>query len=249
MSLNDTIKYNETIKRLQNTYKKFQTKEDLWYGKVVSVVIPVPYINDEGILAYQDQTMYNIVSYNGGYLMHDCFYKYKINESRQCIVAYLKKPDDVARTIKEEKASTVLGKLNKGYKYSYGALNEYGTMIIQPLFDGIEFGGDNTFICEYKGKYGYLDSFGRQLTPIKYNFAYKFNDGVARVKTWRNQTGYIDIESPINNIFDETQYIKFGNFVGTDFENGSFVIYQLGTKVRYDRKGNYLEAGPTKIYR
>ena len=249
MSLNDVVKYKETIKRLQNTYKNFQIKEDLWYGQIVSVDMPITYINEDGILDFHEQTMYNIVSYNGGYIMHEWFYKYKVNENKQCIVAYLKKPDDVARTVKEEKASTVMGKVNESYKYSYGALDKYGNMVIQPLFDGMEFGGDETFICEYKGKYGYLDSYGRQLTPIKYSRAYKFNEGVARVKTWRNQTGYIDIKIPINDIFDETQYIKFGSFTGTDFEDDSFVIYHLGTKVRYDRKGNCLEAGPTKIYR
>lgn len=77
----------------------------------------------------------------------------------------------------------------------YGLIDKAGKMVIAPTFDEIFEFDKSTELAPYrhKGKVGFLNAKGQEITPAAYNAEYKFKNGFCLVAEKTNRTFYIDL--------------------------------------------------------
>lgn len=77
---------------------------------------------------------------------------------------------------------------DKDGKFKWGYIDKSGKEVITPAYEDVLYGGfENNFseglaMVKSKGKFGYINKSGKVVIPIKYDSAYRFNEGVAIVE-------------------------------------------------------------------
>lgn len=101
-----------------------------------------------------------------------------------------------------------------------------------------------------KELWGYKDENGKEIIPAKYNYAWSFNDGLARVRNKKMKYGFIDKtgKEVIPVKYDETKDFSEG-LAAVNFKNKCGFIDRTGKVViplKYDEVG-YFSEGLAKV--
>ncbi len=73
----------------------------------------------------------------------------------------------------------------------FGVMNEDESLVIDYVYDNIEFDSENTLKVRKNEKFGWIDFSGKTIIPIEYDFVWKFSEGLACVKIGE-KWGFID---------------------------------------------------------
>ncbi len=101
-----------------------------------------------------------------------------------------------------------------------------------------------------KELWGYKDENGKEIIPAKYNYAWSFNDGIARVRNKKMKYGFIDKtgKEVIPVKYDETKDFSEG-LAAVNFKNKCGFIDRTGKVIiplKYDEVG-YFSEGLAKV--
>lgn len=78
----------------------------------------------------------------------------------------------------------------------YGVINQYGEVVVEPVYDQISSYREGLARVKVNGKYGFMNSAGELVIPADYSYAGDFSEGLADVKIG-NGYGYIDKEGKL----------------------------------------------------
>lgn len=73
----------------------------------------------------------------------------------------------------------------------YGIVNQYGEVIVEPIYEYMEGFSEGYAAVYLDGKYGYIDEKGNLLTEIEYDYVEAFSEGLAVVRA-NGLYGFID---------------------------------------------------------
>jgi hypothetical protein len=216
----------------------YETIDIIGENRLVSATITYNTIGDFGMLNPQTKTVYNLVDIHNKILIPNWFDIYQVLPNNALIIGYERAKEEF-QGLKKFSSYRIVQHIEKKYQYRYGAINPKGELILEPIVDFLEDGNEDTLIATYQERRGYFSSLdGTQITPIYFHEAYKYHDGLARVK-FINKYGYID-KRIMRNPSNRLQYQIPADFVdATDFSNqeatvsnghDSFLIDPLGNR-------------------
>ena len=82
----------------------------------------------------------------------------------------------------------------------YGCINEYGRVVVEPVFEGVRGFVDGYAAVRKDGKWGYIDSSGNLVIECEFDWVYDFSEGFAvfRVGDQKGgKRGYIDTNGDV----------------------------------------------------
>lgn len=133
-------------------------------------------------------------------------------------------------------------------------INNVGSIVLEPKvdIDALHYPSHGFCQVEKNGKYGYIDTDGELIIPIKYEKAFPFSDnGLAFVVCEDGLGGYINEhdEFEIEPIYETGSIFKFG-FAAVS-RNGEYIyIYKNGNKAinnTFKYAGGFSECGLAKV--
>ena len=188
-------------------------------NRIVSAEVSYNTIGEFGILRTQTKSAFNVIDKNDNLLLNEWFDTCQILDNGTIIIGYTRSKEE-QKALRKYTGYTLVNEVLEKYKYRYGAINSEGILIVEPLWDFLEDGKENTLLATYHQKKGFFSSIdGTQITPICFVDAHKYKEGLACVR-FTDYYGYID-KRIMRNPSNRSQYQIPADFVkATDFNNG-----------------------------
>lgn len=115
----------------------------------------------------------------------------------------------------------------------YGFQNEFGKIVIQPIYDAVGVFNEGLVTVTINGKDGFINHEGKLVIPAIYDFAHFFSEGRAAVAK-NGKYGFID---PKGNVVIDLIYDNVGDFFDP---NGFASVKKNGKEGLIDRFGNII---------
>jgi len=185
---------------------------------LVSKNIKKKIIDKNGNINYVTKKVFNIVS-NGSLSSKRWFNGYLLNEDGTCIYEI---------EINEDK--------NK-----YGAINRFGENTVEPIYDGLAFGTEDTLVAVNGENIGFVDVLtGKQITPIIFKQLSHFKEGLAEVE-WNGLKGYVKRDEHMTNPNNPWEYQIAPKFTQAgDFESGVAEVEYEGNMYYINKDGVFI---------
>lgn len=215
----------------------YKTIDIIGENRLVAADVTYNTIGDFGMLNPQTKTVYNLVDINNKVLIPNWFDIYKVLPNNAIIIGYERAKEEF-QALKKFHSYSIVQNIEKKYQYRYGAINPKGELVVEPIVDYLEDGNEDTLIATYQERRGYFSSLdGTQITPIYFREAYKYFDGLARVK-YTDKYGYID-KRIMRNPSNRLQYQIPADFVeATDFKDYEATVSNGHDTYTVDPLGN-----------
>lgn len=202
------------------------------YGYIVKKEFIVKYVDKAGNLKEKKVNRYNILNQKQEPICEKWFDVYCCDSDGNCIIGYEKSHQ--LRQIFGDYNGEI--KIPGIYPYVYGAVNRHGNLSIQPLYDKLFFGKEDTFITFYGGCYGYVDAeTGLHIVPIVFEEAKEFSSSLGCV-CYKGQYGYVHRYNIMTNPDSKFQYAIAPQYDQAEsFQNGLAKVYKKDLAIKINK--------------
>lgn len=244
MKVGDNMELKEKLfLNWSNKVDEFEIIEKISdYGYLVTKEEKKKIINSKGNIEFITKKVYNILLKSRMLSCDEWFDKYIFDEYGTCIYAVLRTASEYegvknACSYISSNEETLESKII----YKYGAINKFGENLVDPIYDGLAFGTEDTLVAVHKGNLGFVDALtGKQITPIIFPHVSHFSEGLAEVE-WNGLSGYVDRNKHMTNPMNPWEYAIVPKYTQAgDFENGVAEVEYDGDKRYLNKDGVFI---------